>query len=52
MLLSQATEHEDMKQLLSKAELIDEIESTLPKWIEAMMPHCYPPYVHVLRVSV
>jgi hypothetical protein len=30
---------------------IDELESTIPSWVEKLMPHNYPPYVHVLQVS-
>jgi hypothetical protein len=37
--------------LLGKAQAIDEIESTIPSWIEKLMPHNYPAFVHVLRVS-
>jgi hypothetical protein len=47
----QATAHEDLKRLLGKAQAIDEIESTIPSWIEKLMPHNYPAFVHVLRVS-
>jgi hypothetical protein len=48
---SQATAHEDLKRLLGKAQAIDELESTIPSFIEKLMPYNYPPYVHVLRVS-
>ena len=47
---TKATEHEDLKLLLSKAQVIDELESTLPKWVERLMPDAFPAYVHVLRV--
>jgi hypothetical protein len=30
---------------------IDELESTIPSWVERLMPLNYPAYVHVLRVS-
>lgn len=45
-----ATAHEDLKRLLSKAQAIDELESTIPSCIERLTPHSYPAYVHVLRV--
>lgn len=45
-----ATAHEDLKRLLSRAQAIDELESTIPAWIERLMPANYPAYVHVLRV--
>jgi hypothetical protein len=51
LLLLQATAHEDLKRLLGKAQAIDELESTIPSFIEHLMPHNYPAYVHVLRVS-
>lgn len=47
----QATAHEDLKRLLGKAQAIDELESTIPSFIEKLMPHNYPAFVHVLRVS-
>jgi hypothetical protein len=47
---AQATSHEDLKRLLSKAQAIDELESTMPAFIERLMPANYPAYVHVLRV--
>lgn len=47
----QATAHEDLKRLLGKAQAIDELESTIPSFIEKLMPYNYPAFVHVLRVS-
>jgi hypothetical protein len=46
----QATAHEDLKRLLSKAQAVDELESTIPSFIEKTMHKNYPSYVHVLRV--
>lgn len=46
-----ATAHEDLKRLLSRAQAIDELESTIPAWIEHLMPANYPAYVHVLRID-
>jgi hypothetical protein len=49
----QATSHEEIKQLLAKAQVIDELEATLPPWVERLvLRNCFPQYVHVLRVSV
>lgn len=48
--LLQATAHEDLKRLLSKAQAIDELESTIPSFVEKLMPNNYPAFVHVLRV--
>jgi hypothetical protein len=48
----QATAHEDLKRLLSKAQAVDELESTIPSFIEKTMHKNYPSYVHVLRVRL
>jgi hypothetical protein len=37
--------------LLSKAQAIDELESTIPAFVERAFPGLYPPYLHVLRVD-
>jgi hypothetical protein len=52
LLLLQATAHEDLKRLLGKAQAIDELESTIPAFIERLMPRNYPAFVHVLRVGL
>lgn len=49
--LIKATAHEDLKRLLGKAQAIDELESTIPSFIEKLMPHNYPAFVHVLRID-
>jgi hypothetical protein len=41
-----------LKRLLSKAQAVDELESTIPSFVEKTMHKNYPAYVHVLRVSV
>ncbi|KAF8067423.1 hypothetical protein HT031_002471 [Scenedesmus sp. PABB004] len=46
-----ATAHEDLKRLLSRAQAVDELESTIPAFIERLMPSNYPAYVHVLRID-
>lgn len=46
-----ATAHEDLKRLLSKAQAVDELESTIPSFIEKTMHKNYPAYVHVLRID-
>jgi hypothetical protein len=41
-----------LKLLLHKGEIIDEIESTLPRWIENKFDrHWYPAFVHCLRID-
>ena len=37
--------------LCSKAQAIDELESTIPAWVEACFPGLFPPYLHVLRAD-
>ena len=37
---------------MTKASLVDEIDSLLPHWfIERVAPHWFPPYIHVLRAN-
>ena len=50
-LLLQVTQNEGLRMLCSKAQAIDELESTIPAWVEAWFPGLYPPYLHVLRVD-
>jgi hypothetical protein len=38
---------EGLRFLCSKAEIIDELESTLPSWIKA--PRWYPKFIHILK---
>nr|BAK18929.1 transient receptor potential channel [Chlamydomonas reinhardtii] len=47
---SRVTADEGLRYLIYKAEVIDELESTLPKWL-MMRPAWYPHFVHVLKVS-
>ncbi|KAL4440082.1 hypothetical protein ABPG75_003083 [Micractinium tetrahymenae] len=49
--LDKVTENEGLRMLLSKAQAIDELESTIPGWIERLFPGLYPHYLHVLRVD-
>ena len=43
-------ENEGLRFLCSKAEVIDEIESTVPEWVKKRNPGWYPAFVHVLKV--
>jgi hypothetical protein len=45
----QATDEDGTKYLKGKAQLIEELESTLPDWVRR--PHWYPPFVHMLKVG-
>lgn len=47
---NKVTEDEGLRFLISKATIIDELETTLPKWIRSY-PEWYPSFVHVLKVS-
>ncbi|KAL6778251.1 TRP11A [Auxenochlorella protothecoides x Auxenochlorella symbiontica] len=49
--LERVTDNEGLRMLLSKAQVIDEIDSTLPRFVENKYPHLYPKYLHVLRVD-
>jgi hypothetical protein len=39
---------EGLRLLHSKAEIIDELEATLPKWVRAAT--WYPAFVHILKI--
>ena len=50
--LNRVTEHEALKLLLYKAEIIDELEATLPRWLENRFRNqWYPRHIHVLRID-
>ena len=46
--LSQANDDDGTKYLCSKAQLIDELEASLPGWVRR--PAWYPQFVHLLKV--
>ena len=50
--LNRVTEHEALKMLLHKAQIIDELEATLPRWLEDKYEKVwYPHHIHVLRID-
>ena len=49
--LDKITKNEDVRLLLSRAQGIDEIEATLPRWLENKFPDLFPPFLFVLRVD-
>ncbi|PRW33312.1 transient receptor potential channel [Chlorella sorokiniana] len=49
--LEKVTEHHSMKLLLNQARVIDELESTMPRWLERRHPDWFPAYVHMLRIN-
>lgn len=45
------TEHADLRAVISKAQIIDELEDGLPSWAKRWGGTAwYPPYVHVVKV--
>ena len=49
--LDRLREDEMERQLLSKAQAIDELDAVLPQWVERRYPHLFPPFIHVLKVD-
>lgn len=50
--LKQALQHQDAKQLCNHANVINEIESILPAWLErSKQREFYPKYIHMLRID-
>jgi hypothetical protein len=48
---AQVTKDEGLRMLLSKAQAIDELEATIPPFVERFFPNLYPPFLHVLRTD-
>ncbi|KAL4440087.1 hypothetical protein ABPG75_003088 [Micractinium tetrahymenae] len=49
--LDKIMEQQDYKMLLQRARVIDEIESTMPRWMQRRRPEWFPRYVHMLRIN-
>ncbi|KAI3431652.1 hypothetical protein D9Q98_004699 [Chlorella vulgaris] len=49
--LEKVTKDEGLRMLLSKAQAIDELEATIPPFVERFFPNLYPPFLHVLRTD-
>ncbi|PSC73953.1 WD-40 repeat [Micractinium conductrix] len=49
--LDKVTENEGLRMQLSKTQAIDELEATIPPWVERLFPGLYPRFLHVLRVD-
>lgn len=45
---NKVTQDEGLRYLCTKAHIIDELESTLPRWAQSSV--WYPPFIHVLKV--
>jgi hypothetical protein len=44
------TENAGLRAVVSKAQIIDELEDSLPGWVKRSgAPKWYPPFVHVLK---
>jgi len=48
--LDSVTAHENLRSLLNRAIVIDELERTIPMWVYRRLD-CNPTYLHVLRVD-
>ena len=47
------TEHAGLRAVISKAQIIDELEDGLPSWAKRLGgDDWYPPYIHVLKVRI
>ena len=49
--LERVNQNEALKWVLHKIVIIDELELTIPPWLEAKFPEWSPCYVHVLRID-
>lgn len=48
----QVTENAGLRTVVSKAQIIDELENTLPGWLKSRGGNrWYPPYIHILKVG-
>lgn len=43
--MAQAVQYEDIKGLLSRAQVLDELDTVMPDWLERLMPQNYPEFV-------
>jgi hypothetical protein len=43
--MAQAVQYEDIKGLLSRAQVLDELDTVVPDWLERLMPRNYPTFV-------
>ena len=48
----QVAENGDLRFTASRAQIIDELETTIPAWLRRRNPHWYPKFVHILTVGV
>ena len=48
--LRQVSENADLTFTCSRAQIIDELETTLPHWLRKRNPQWYPKFVHILTV--
>lgn len=47
---AQMTDNSGLRAMISKAQVIDELENTLPSWVKRQKS-LYPNYIHVLKVG-
>lgn len=46
----QVAENGDLRFMSGRAQVIDELETTIPVWLRQRNPQWYPKFVHILRV--
>ncbi|GAB4820880.1 hypothetical protein N2152v2_007926 [Parachlorella kessleri] len=49
--LDKVMDNQEMKLLLNKARVIDELEGSMPRWLLRRNPHWYPSFIHLLRIN-
>lgn len=47
----QVAENGDLRFTSSRAQIIDELETSMPNWLRQRNPQWYPKFVHILTVS-
>lgn len=50
--VDQVAENGDLRFMSSRAQIIDELETTIPNWLRRRNPQWYPKFVHILTVGL
>ena len=50
--VNQVAENGDLRFMSSRAQIIDELETTIPNWFRRRNPQWYPKFVHILTVGL
>lgn len=48
----QVAENGDLRFMSGRAQVIDELETTIPVWLRQRNPQWYPKFVHILTVRL